>query len=416
LGKGWTVLKLSEIISLDLLQEIQDRFASATGFAAITVDFQGKPVLKYSNFSRFCTKLREDEFFYNYCCQSDAHSALEAVRKGSLCIHRCHAGLIDFSVPIIVEGEYVASVMCGQVKADDDTGLKTRLLEQSDDLFTVHPELRELHGEIPVLPVRRIKDTANLLSSIVDFVVDQFYARRQSARLLEEGRRQEELRRRIDELEMTMTHSRAAPHFLFNALSAAGRQAHMEGARKAEDIIYAIADMLRYSMRSAEPLVTIGQEMQNVRNYMFVQRARFGELISFEADVDAGISEYLAPAMSVQTLVENAVRHGLEKKDNLGMLKVRGWRSDGRICFEISDDGAGMTKDRMKFINDADRLAASPQELSGSGILSLYRKLKYFYGDDCKLRFAENPDGGVIVRMEFSMRKNVHDGGMEQAG
>jgi ligand-binding sensor protein len=398
-------LKLFEIVPLDLLQEIQDRFASATGFAAITVDFQGKPLLKYSNFSRFCLKLREDEFFHYYCCQSDAHSGLEAVRKGSLCIHRCHAGLIDFAVPIIADGEYVASLMCGQVKADDDSALKTRLLEQSDDIFTNRPELRVLHDEIPVLPVRRIKETADLLGTIVDFIVEQFYAQRRNTRFLEDRKREEELTRQRDEMEMMLLHARASPHFLFNALNAAGRTAHMEGARKTEDIVYALADMCRYSMRNDEPCVAVEQELQNVQNYLFIQKARFGDLLTFAFDVQPDIRDCLVPSMSLQTLVENSMRHGLEKKNDLGCVGLRGFREDGMVCFEVFDNGAGMPKDRLALLNGMGGMGALPADFSGGGIFNLCSRLRYFWGGGFKLQFSENLEGGVTARLEMAARR-----------
>jgi ligand-binding sensor protein len=406
-------LKLFDLVSPDLLQEIQDRFASATGFAAITVDFQGKPLLKYSNFSRFCLKLREDEFFYYYCRQSDAHSGLEAVRRGSLCIHRCHAGLIDFAVPIMVDGEYVASVMCGQVKADDDSALKTRLLEQSDDIFTDRPELRTLHDEIPVLPVRRIRETAALLDMIVNFIVEQFYAQRRNARFLEDRKRQEELTRQRDEMEMMLLHSRASPHFLFNALNAAGRQAHAEGARKTEDVIYALADMCRYSMRNDEPCVTVERELQNVKNYLFIQKARFGDLLSFALDVQSDICGCAIPAMSLQTLVENSMRHGLEKKNGLGRVGVRGFREDGMLCFEVSDDGAGTSKERLTLLNGMGGLGGldvPPADFSRDGIYSLRRRLRYFWDSGFKLQFSENAEGGVTARLELAARRPERDG------
>jgi ligand-binding sensor protein len=108
-------MKLEEIINLESLQKLQDYFAEATGLAAITVDYQGNPLLRYSSFSTFCSVMRKDPDFYKKCIRSDAYASLEAVRNGTPCIHRCHAGLIDFAIPVTVNGEYVASMMCGQI-------------------------------------------------------------------------------------------------------------------------------------------------------------------------------------------------------------------------------------------------------------------------------------------------------------
>jgi ligand-binding sensor protein len=400
-------LKLSEIISLDLMQKIQDLFAEATGLAAVTVDFQGVPILEYSSFSQFCTKLREDNFYNYFCRQSDAHSGLEAVRSGSLFIHKCHAGLIDFSVPIIVDGEYVANFMCGQVIADDGERLENRLLEHSDNLFTDRPELRDLYDKIPVMPVCRVRATANLLQTIVDFIVRQFLLERRNTVLLEGQSLQTELKRKCEELEIRLLHSQIPAHFLFNALNTAGRQAHLEGAQKTEDVIYTLADMFRHYMQSPEPMIPIERELQNVRNYLFIQKARFGDQISFDIDVTPEVSACVTPAMSLQVLVENSMLHGLEKKNDLGYVKVRGSRQENRIRIEVEDNGVGTEKDRISLMNDMDRLEKSLPKFHGSGIYNLYKRMKYFWGDDFQLRFLENPGGGMLVRVEMPARLSL---------
>jgi sensor histidine kinase YesM len=266
-----------------------------------------------------------------------------------------------------------------------------------------------------VLPVRRIRETANLLFTIVNFIVGQFYIERRNSKLLNEQRLQEEITRRRDDLEVLMLHSQSAPHFLFNALNAAGRQAHMEGAQKTEDVIYALADMCRHVMRISDPSVTIEQELQSVKNYMFIQKARFGDLLSFDLRVEPDIMNCLVPSLSIQTLIENAMRHGIERKNDLGHVRVRGFKEGGNICFEITDNGAGMTKDRMKLLNDFDKLEKAAPNFSGSGIYNLYKKLRYFWKDDFKLRFSENQGGGVTVMLELTPRMMPADIKTEQA-
>ena len=101
---------------MNILQKIQDAFAESTGFAAITVDFRGKPITEYSNFSPFCKLVRNHPQFVEICYKCDAFGGLEAARKGTSHIYRCHAGLVDFAVPIMVKGQYLGSMMVGQVK------------------------------------------------------------------------------------------------------------------------------------------------------------------------------------------------------------------------------------------------------------------------------------------------------------
>ncbi|MDR0648056.1 MAG: PocR ligand-binding domain-containing protein [Synergistaceae bacterium] len=397
-------LKLSDVISPEELQEIQDCFASATGFAAITVDFQGRPLLKYSSFSNFCAKLREDGAYNDRCRQSDAHAGLEAVRSGGLCIHRCHGGLIDFAVPIVVDGEYLATFMCGQVRSNDFGDVETRLIQPDGEIFKKRPALIKLYDEIPTLSAERIRATARLLEITVNAIVEQSNLRRGNALFQEESRRKADLERAKDDLEIRLLHSDVRPHFVFNALNTAGRQARLEGAQRTEDLIYSLADMCRYSMKNSGPLVTVEQELQNLRNYFFIQKARFGDLLSFDIEAEPEICGCLVPTMSLQIFAENSMRHGLEKKNDMGYIKIVGEKRDGRMSFEIEDNGTGIDKGLMARLNDTEGIVSATHARAGSGIYNLCRRLKYFFGDDFKVTFSEKPQNGVIVRIDLPTR------------
>jgi ligand-binding sensor protein len=397
-------LKLRDVISPEELQEIQDCFAKATGFAAITVDFQGKPLLEYSSFSNFCAKLREDGVYNDKCRQSDAHAGLEAVRSGSLCIHRCHGGLIDFAVPIMADGEYLATFMCGQVKSNDFGDVETRLIQPDDEIFKKRPALRKLYDEIPVLPASRIKATVRLLEMTVNAIVEQFNLRRRNSILEEEQRKKAELVRVKDDLEIKLLHSEVRPHFIFNALNTAGRQARLEGAQKTEDLIYSLADMCRYSMKNSGPLVTVEQELQNLSNYFFIQKTRFGEQLTFDMEVAQETYGCSIPAMSLQVLAENSMRHGLERKNDLGFVKITGEKKNDRLFFEVEDNGAGIARDLIKRLNDAAGVMNPAHPSSSSGIYNLYRRLRYFFGDDFSVTFSENSQNGVTVRINVPAR------------
>ena len=76
------LLKINDVIDVEVLQKIQDSFSDATGLAAVTVDYKGNPVTKYSNFSEFCNCVRKDSNNRDLCYQSDAHGGIESARSG----------------------------------------------------------------------------------------------------------------------------------------------------------------------------------------------------------------------------------------------------------------------------------------------------------------------------------------------
>lgn len=398
-------MKLGDIINLDSLQEIQDTFAKATGMAAIAVNYQGEPLIKYSSFTKFCTKLREYPEYFEKCRRSDAHSSLESARSGRICIHRCHSGLVDFAIPIIVEGEYVASMLAGQAKVDsfEKYPINTDLIKLSEGIFADNPELKELYDEIPVLPFNRIYEAAQLMYLTLNHTVQQYLMNKKTLDLLEEQKKKIELEKQYNDLEVKLHHSQVTPHFLFNALNTAGRQAYLEGAQKTQEIIYSLADMYRYSMNYSGLLIPVEQEVQNLRNYLFIQKIRFGDLLSLHLEFDEGIMEYIVPAMGLQIFAENSIRHGLEKKEKMGTVSIVGFKKNGRLYFEIEDNGAGMSAERLRILNDPHYIdSAKPK--TGIGIYNVHKRLQYFFPDDYWIYFEAPLEGGVKVELSMPAR------------
>ena len=146
------VYNLNDIIDVNVLQEIQDGFAESTGFAAVTVDYTGKPVTKYSKFSDFCMLVRQQGKCLQDCHKSDAHGGLEAARRGTPYIYRCHSGLVDFAIPIIAIGQYLGSIMAGQTK------VKEKDIDELDDIMKLTkglldiPNINEAYKKIPEVP------------------------------------------------------------------------------------------------------------------------------------------------------------------------------------------------------------------------------------------------------------------------
>ena len=114
------ILYLNDVIDIEIFQKIQDDIAEATGISIITVDYKGKPATKHSKCSEFCKLMRKNERFSELCEKCDSRGGLEAARLEKPYIYRCHKGLVDFATPIIVNGQYLGSVMAGQVLTEEE--------------------------------------------------------------------------------------------------------------------------------------------------------------------------------------------------------------------------------------------------------------------------------------------------------
>lgn len=113
-------LKLTDLIDVEALQRIQDGFSKYTGMAALTTDVDGTPITQGSGFTKFCMELtRKSAVGCKKCEKCDSEGAFMTLEKGKATAYVCHAGLMDFAAPIMIEGKVVGSFIGGQVRIGD---------------------------------------------------------------------------------------------------------------------------------------------------------------------------------------------------------------------------------------------------------------------------------------------------------
>lgn len=161
-------IKLSDIIDIEFLQEFQDFFAKTTGVASITVDDTG-PITKPSNFTDFCiTYTRGSEEGYRRCNECDIRWGKVAAETSKPVIYSCHTGLTDFAVPIVVEGEHVASILGGQVLTKKPDLEHFRKLAQV--LGINEEEYIEAVKKIKIVPAKQVDSAAKFLFLIANAI------------------------------------------------------------------------------------------------------------------------------------------------------------------------------------------------------------------------------------------------------
>lgn len=134
--------------------------------------------------------------------------------------------------------------------------------------------------------------------------------------------------------------SQIQPHFLYNTLSAISFLC-IKDPMKAKEVTDHFADFLRTNLSSLQNdhLVPFPQELEHTRVYLSIEQVRFGEDLTVEYDIQ--YSDFLIPSLSVQPLVENAVRHGICGKEDGGKVTIRSHKADGKILITVTDDGVG---------------------------------------------------------------------------
>lgn len=170
-----------------LWETVQDQIAKLTGTAIITIDFKGNPVTKHSCRTDFCSVIRENPVSRKRCYRCDALAGLEAVRLERPYIYLCHCGIVDVAVPVMVGDKYLGAVMFGQVRIpNDDTDAKVERLVNEISSFqaegeTARKDLLEMYERLPEMEYKRIVQIADLLNSLVHYIVDRAVKSRNQA-------------------------------------------------------------------------------------------------------------------------------------------------------------------------------------------------------------------------------------------
>lgn len=156
---------LTKLIKPEVLQQIQDAFSDYTGMAAITTNAEGVPVTKGSNFLNFCTNvIRGTEPGLRCCNKCDKNGALETMRTGTPAVYCCHAGLVDFSAPIMVNGRLIGCFVGGQVLTDE---LDEELCRKKASEYNIDPDIYIAEAKKAVrLSEEQVRKSAKLLGDI----------------------------------------------------------------------------------------------------------------------------------------------------------------------------------------------------------------------------------------------------------
>lgn len=162
-------LKIEDVIDLDFLQQFQNTFAESLGITSIAVDIDGTPITSPSNFTRFCMDFtRQSPLGCKRCMEGDRKGGEESARTGKPAIYECHAGLIDFASPIMLEGRQIGSMLGGQVLTEppDEEKYRKIALEIGVDPDEYVAAVRE----IPIMPRKNIESAALLLYLVANTI------------------------------------------------------------------------------------------------------------------------------------------------------------------------------------------------------------------------------------------------------
>ena len=228
----------------------------------------------------------------------------------------------------------------------------------------------------------------------------------QGIRALEQKRVQEQLTQELQlqssRSELKALRAQINPHFLFNALNAIAGLIHQD-PQKADRTVEKLADVFRYTLRgSDQEWALLGEELEFVEAYLAIEQARFGKRLEVRIAVDEGIRGERVPGMMLQTLVENAIKHGVATVRGPARLEIHGSRvGGGDLELSVRDSGPGFPH--------SDPEGRRERTDGGYGLANVRQRLEGHYGEDASLRITRLDEGLTAVTLRLPSTPSGHE-------
>lgn len=207
----------------------------------------------------------------------------------------------------------------------------------------------------------------------------------------------EQLELKQNEIKLKMMASQINPHFLFNALESIRMKAHIKGESEIAGVVKTLGRLMRKNLEVGGNTILLRDEIEIVRSYLEIQQFRYEDRLKFTLDVDPATEKIYIPPLIIQPLVENAVIHGLEGKENGGgELVVTTQMKDGFMQIQVNDNGVGIPPAKLQAILE---LLEKPDGSDGEriGLKNVHQRLQLHYGRPYGLNISSQSGVGTTV-------------------
>lgn len=206
----------------------------------------------------------------------------------------------------------------------------------------------------------------------------------------------------LEQSQFAMLQSQINPHFLYNTLETINWMAFdlAKSDNKVSKAVNSLAQLFRNNVYMGDYIISIGQEIENTKNYLDILGLRYGDVFEARWEIDEGIKPYSIIKICLQPIIENAVYHGIKPKGTGGLLRIRGEINGDDIVFTVSDNGVGMEQVLVTEINQKlnDRSSQAEDHI---GIYNVNQRIKIVFGKEYGviIESRKNLGTSVIIRI-----------------
>lgn len=215
------------------------------------------------------------------------------------------------------------------------------------------------------------------------------------------------------EIKLKMLASQINPHFLFNTLETIRMKAHIRNEREIAHVVMLLGKLMRKNLELSGEKVPLAEEVERIRGYLEIQRFRYGERLNFTIDISEETLKTSIYPLLLQPLVENAIVHGLENKEEGGTVAVSARLRDGNLFLHVQDDGVGMTEEKARQVVNQLNVPEADAE-TRIGLRNVHQRIRLSYGEDYGIRIES--EAGVGTRVWIIMPAEVDEDVSSAAG
>ena len=216
--------------------------------------------------------------------------------------------------------------------------------------------------------------------------------------------------------EVAALQSQINPHFLYNTLETIRGKALLRDDEELAEMIEVLARLFRYNISRQDEYTTLSEELENVRDCVAIYNYRFeGRFCLLEQyeDMDERTAQYPLPVLTLQPFVENAIRHGLERKIGAGTLLLQIFRTQTHLIIRIQDDGVGMDEPTLQQLRERLRRPDAPRRdrrsahSSGIALINVHQRLQLLFGAAYGMDVVSSPRTGTLIELTLPAEPNL---------
>jgi two-component system sensor histidine kinase YesM len=210
------------------------------------------------------------------------------------------------------------------------------------------------------------------------------------------------------EAELKILQAQIKPHFLYNTLDTIQ---WMAKERKADDVavmIIALTNLFRIGLSKGKETISVSEEIEHIKSYLFIQKARYENKLKYEIVVDPEVMHEIVIKLTLQPLVENAIYHGIKERRGEGYIKIEVRKIDDKLCLSVMDNGAGIPADKLiklQSVLSGTNVNKAEEDLPGFGLFNVHERIRLAYGERYGVQIYSVLGEGTKVEVWYPIRK-----------